>query len=121
MVEMKGENRPLMTVPGEIFIKYKIIVNGGFEIGLLPKVKNLNLRYFKAIVDNFILFCWYRSWYWRQGLGLSFHFHYLRPSGVYVGLSSNHSAEASFGRFKTRKKRVNRHRKDMDERECERQ
>ena len=47
-------------------------MNGGFEIGLLPKVKNLNLRYFKAIVDNFILFCWYRSWYCRQGLGLSF-------------------------------------------------
>ena len=47
-------------------------MNGGVEIGLLPKVKNLNLRYFKAIVDNFILFCWYRSWYCRQGLGLSF-------------------------------------------------
>ena len=64
-------------------------MNGGVEIGLLPKVKNLNLRFFKAIVDNFILFCWYRSWYRRQGLGLSFHFHYLQPPGIRMGLSDD--------------------------------
>ena len=98
MVVMKAESKPVTTVPGGIFTKQKLIVNGGVEIGLLPKVKNLNLRYFKAIVDNFILFSWHYSWYWRQGLGLSFHFHYLRPSGICMGLRSNHSAEASFGR-----------------------
>ena len=31
MVEMKGESRLLMAVPGGIFIKLKIIVNGGVE------------------------------------------------------------------------------------------
>ena len=100
MVEMKGESKPVTTVPSGILLKSKIIVNGGVEIGLLQKVTNLNLRYFKAIVDNFILFYWYQSWYCRQGLGLTFHFHYLWPSGINMGLSSNHSAEASFGDFR---------------------
>ena len=111
MVEMKGESKPVTTVPSGIFIKQKLVVNDGVEIGLLQKVKNLNLRYFNATVHDFIFCCWCQSWYCRQGLGLSFHFHYLRPSGLYMGLSSNHSAEASFGRFEVRQNGVTRHRK----------
>ena len=38
MVEMKAESKPVTTVPGGIFTKPKLIVDGGVEIGLLHKV-----------------------------------------------------------------------------------
>jgi hypothetical protein len=38
--------------------------------------------------------------YCREGLGLSFHFHYLRPSELYMEARDKVSREASFGRFR---------------------